>query len=221
MSQFLLDGFKYGFSLCYTGPRSTQTCKNLKSAYQNPSIVWEKINKEIAAGRLAGPFSSIPFQNFKMSPIGLVPKREPGEYRWIHHLSYPPGESLNDNIDPALCSVHYTKFDNPVKMVKKLGRGALLAKADIRSAFRLIPLAEEDFPLVGFSHGESYFFTRMLPFGASISCAIFEKFACALQWIVRTNCAYGELAHYLDDFIFGGKVGSDDCLLLLHFLQFL
>ena len=151
-----------------------------------------------------------------MSPIGLVPKREPGEYRWIHHLSYPPGESLNDNIDPALCSIHYTKFDNPVKMVKKLGCGALLAKADIRSAFRLIPLAEEDFPLVGFSHGESYFFDRMLPFGASISCAIFEKFACALQWIVRTNCAYGELAHYLDDFIFGGKMGSDDCLLLLQ-----
>ena len=110
LSQFLLDGFKYGFSLCYTGPRSAQTCKNLKSAYQNPSIVWEKINKEIAAGRVAGPFSSVPFQNFKMSPIGMVPKREPGEYRLIHHLSYPPGESLNDNIDPALCSVHYTNL---------------------------------------------------------------------------------------------------------------
>ena len=215
-SQFLLNGFKYGFSLCYTGPRSPQTCKNLKSADQNPSIVREKIIKEIAAGRVAGPFSSIPFENFKMSPTGLVQKREPGEYRLIHQLSYPPGESLNDNIDPALCSVHYTKFDNAVKMVQKLGHGALLAKADIRSAFRLIPLAEKDFPLVGFSHGGSYFFDRMLPFGASISCAIFEKFACALQWIVHKSCASGELDHYLDDFIFGGRAGSDDCLLLLQ-----
>ena len=54
LSQFLLDGFKYGFSLCYTGPISPQTCKNLKSAHQNPSILWAKINKEIAAGRVAG-----------------------------------------------------------------------------------------------------------------------------------------------------------------------
>ena len=66
MSQFLLDGFTYGFSLCYwSGARSPQTCKNSKSADQNHTIVWEKINKEIAAGRVAGPFSSIPFQNLK------------------------------------------------------------------------------------------------------------------------------------------------------------
>ena len=30
------------------------------------------------------------------SPLGLVPKKQPGEYRLIHHLSYPNGASIND-----------------------------------------------------------------------------------------------------------------------------
>ena len=211
-SEFIINGFRQGFSLCYDGPYKKYRCKNLKSACENPTVVWEKINKEIIAGRVAGPFSLPPFENFRVSPIGLVPKKEPGEFQLIHHLSYPPGDSVNDNIDPSFCSVQYTKFDNAVKIVQKLGRGALLGKADIRSAFRLIPLADKDFPQVGFMHDGLYFYDKMLPFGCSISCAIFEKFATCLQWIIRKNCPCGEIDHYLDDFIFGGQANSNHCL---------
>jgi hypothetical protein len=161
-----------------------------------------------------------PFKTFRISPIGLVPKKEPGEYRLIHHLSYPPGDSVNDNIDPSLCSVQYTKFDNAVKMIQNLGKGALLGKTDIRSAFRLIPLTDSDYPLVGFMHEGLYFYDKMLPFGCSISCAIFEKFASGLQWITRKNCKNGELDHYLDDFIFGGNANSEHCLeIMISFLN--
>ena len=167
----------------------------MRSACENLNIVWEKINNEIIAGRVAGPFSLPPFENFRVSPIGLVPKKEPSEFRLIHHLSYPPGDSVNDNIDPSFCSVQYTKFDNAVKIVQKLGKGALLGKADIRSAFRLISLASKDFPQVGFMHDGFYFYDKMLPFGCSISCAIFEKFAPCLQWIIRKNCPCGIIDH--------------------------
>jgi hypothetical protein len=39
----------------------------------------------------------------------------------ITHLSYPEGRAINDFIDPDLCTVRYTSFDNvPVQKIGKL-----------------------------------------------------------------------------------------------------
>lgn len=207
----IYNGFKFGFSLSYEGPIKSFDAKNLSSAAQFPAIVLDKIDKEVKAGRVEGPFLTPPFPNFRVSPLGLVKKKLPGEFRLIHHLSYPKGDSLNDHIDPKLCSVQYTKFDEAVQMVQRLGKGALLAKADIKSAFRLIPISKADFQLVGFKFKGLYYFDKALPFGCSISCATFETFSRFLEWAVRSSCSVGELEHYLDDFLFGGKKGTSDC----------
>ena len=211
----IYNGFRFGFQLHYSGPVKSYESKNLKSAMQNPSIVQDKIQKEIHAGRVGGPFRHPPLNNFRVSPLGLVPKKEPGDFRLIHHLSYPKGESVNDNIDHDLCSVQYTRFDSAVEMVQRLGPGAMLAKADIKSAFRLLPVAKEDFKLLGFKFGDHYYFDKALPFGCSISCAIFETFARFLEWVIRINCPVGELEHYLDDFLFGGRSGTAHCQMML------
>ena len=55
-SDELREGFRSGFSLHYSGPRSARDSKNLKSVNQNLTIVQEKIDKEVSAGRMAGPF---------------------------------------------------------------------------------------------------------------------------------------------------------------------
>ena len=44
--------------------------------------------------------------------------------------------------------VHYESFDNIVEWVQKFGRGALMAKADIEDAFRIIPIHPEDHHLL-------------------------------------------------------------------------
>lgn len=103
-------------------------------------IVKNKIKAEIDAGRILGPFDSHPFQNFRLSPLGLVPKKEPNSFRLIHNLSFPKDDSLNDCMDKADASVHYTSFDDAVKMLRSFGRNALLSKSDIKSAFRLLPV---------------------------------------------------------------------------------
>jgi len=103
-SDFLLNGFLYGFPIQYVGPRAPRDAENLRSTKLNPELIRSKINKEVDAGRVAGPFSQRPLPNLIVSPIGLVPKKTPGEYRMIHHLSYPTGESVNDFIDPASCT---------------------------------------------------------------------------------------------------------------------
>lgn len=48
-----------------------------------------------------------------------------------------------------------------------------------------------------------YFYDKMLPFGSSISCAVWEKFATFLQWAVVTASHNPNILHYLDDFLFG------------------
>lgn len=215
---FLLHGFSYGFSLHYSGPRISRESKNLKSALDNPAIVQEKINKEVLAGRVAGPFAIKPFENLIVSPIGLVPKKTPHEFRLIHHLSYPEGESINDYIDPKLASVQYTSFDAAVDMIQELGKNCKLFKMDLRNAFRLIPINPEDFELLGFRFRDLYYFDKALPFGASISCSHFEHFSTFLEFCVKNKTHSNHLLHYLDDFL-GAEKNTESCRQVMDIFQ--
>ena len=70
---FLSNGFTRGFPLHFQGIREFSQTKNLLSVIQNPAVVDAKIAKELAAGRLAGPFVSPPISPFIVSPLGMVP----------------------------------------------------------------------------------------------------------------------------------------------------
>lgn len=84
-----------------------------------------------------------------MSPLGVVPKKQPGEDIMIQHLSFPYGGLVNDFIPTQFCSVHYASVDDAIRMIKKLGPGCTLAKTDVRSAFRVIPVHPKDYHLLG------------------------------------------------------------------------
>ena len=96
--EFLRSGFTDGLTLHYEGDHVSFETTNLKSALEHPKVVDAKLKKELDAHRLAGPFHSPPFPVFHVSPIVVVPKKSPGEFRLIHHLSYPKGTSINDDI---------------------------------------------------------------------------------------------------------------------------
>ena len=74
--------------------------------------------KEVALGRVAGPFNDIPFESYIQSPIGLVPKDNGTQTRLIFHLSYefPDDRSVNYYIPDELCSVKYQDLDAAVAM---------------------------------------------------------------------------------------------------------
>ncbi|MEW8545793.1 MAG: reverse transcriptase domain-containing protein [Candidatus Thiodiazotropha sp.] len=215
----IFNGFAFGFPLYYSGERSPSESKNLKSANLLPEVVRRKIKGEIDAGRVAGPFDYRPFPTLRVSPLGLVPKKEPGDYRLIHHLSYPSGDSVNDFIDPQLCSVQYTSFDEAIHMVQDLGVGCLLGKSDIKSAFRLLPVSVLDFDQLGFKFDGKYYFDKSMPFGCSIACQTWELFATFLEFCVARQATVGKLLHYLDDFLFGGKRGTDQCASIMAVFQ--
>ena len=105
IAEFLSLGFREGFPLHYEGSPSCSDANNLISASENPEVVDAKIYKELEVSRLAGPFMTRHLYPFRISPLGVVPKKTPGEFRLIHHLSYPRGYSVNDGIAPEHTSV--------------------------------------------------------------------------------------------------------------------
>ena len=49
-----------------------------------------------------------------------------------------PGRTVNEGVDPALCSLTYTMVDEMAEIITSLGRAAWMAKVDIEST-SLVP----------------------------------------------------------------------------------
>ena len=98
------------------------------------SIVDKYIFGECEKGRVVGPLDRREFPDVQVSPFGVIPKKSPGEWRLIFDLSSPRGKSVNDGINLNLCSLSYLTIDRLVEQVVKAGRGALMAKFDLKSA---------------------------------------------------------------------------------------
>ena len=155
-TEFLIEGFKYGFKIPFEGEHKFNFNKNLKSAIENSQILKEKINKEVVAGRVEGPFARPPFENFRVSPLDVVPKAKSGEYGVIHDLSSPHGSSVNDGISPDCKSVKYQSIDLTCQLILKFGRKCMLSKIDVEHAYKLIPVHSSDFYLLGFTLDDGY-----------------------------------------------------------------
>lgn len=84
-------------------------------------------------------------------PLGLVPKHTPGEWKMLHHLSYPEGASINDGIPLKFACIAYENLDHALGIIAQLGRGCYIAKLDIKSAFYNLLIHPEDYHLLGFS----------------------------------------------------------------------
>jgi len=136
------------------------------------------------------------------SPLGIVPKKNPSEFRLIHHLSFPQGSSINDSIPSEISSVVYAAINDAISVLKRMGRVCFMAKTDIKSAFRIIPVHPDDHPLLGMTCENLYYYDRCLPMGCSSSCAIFEAFSTALEWIATHRLGASSVLPILDDFLF-------------------
>ena len=135
--------------------------------------------------------------------------------------------SVNECIPAELCSVTYNDLDHAVKSILVLQREGLqwfnkqnhrnsrdegvvviyFGKSDIKSAFRVVPLSQKlrawlimlaYHPITG---KPMFFVDKCLPFGASISCALFQRISNAIKHIVQFKTG-SPLTNYLDDFLF-------------------
>ncbi|CAJ0922101.1 unnamed protein product, partial [Ranitomeya imitator] len=89
------------------------------------------------------PFILQPFRIFVSPLFGVVPKKDPGSYRLMHHLPYTYGLSLNDELATP-------SFDSAVDLLRKFCQSTLMSKMDIKSVFRLLPLHPDGLNSFGF-----------------------------------------------------------------------
>ena len=204
----LQGGFRVGFD--HTSPLAPAK-KNMPSAAEHPEVLEEYIRGEVRQGRMIGPLAGELRDGCHMNRMGVIPKgHTPGKWRLITDLSFPEHRSVNDGIDSHLCSLQYTSVEKVATAAMGLGRGALLAKLDVKSAYRLIPVHPLDRPLLGIEWQGSVYVDGMLPFGLRSAPKIFTAVADALEWILRRQGVV-HVDHYLDDFIIYGPPGSDQC----------
>ena len=94
----------------------------------------------------------------------------------------------------------------------------MLAKIDVESAYRLIPVHPEDRWLQAVEWQGSYYVDPMLPFGLRSAPKIFNAVADALEWCLRDR-GIRHIYHYLDDFIVIGPPRSPVCAEALDILN--
>ena len=212
--EYLLGGLRSGFRTGFI-PSSTSlssSTNNMLSATQHPEVVDQYLETECSLGRVAGPFSALPLPNLHISRFGVIPKKSsPGKWRLILDLSSPSGASVNDGIPSDPYRLQYISVDDAINIIMRLGRGALLAKIDVASAYRLIPIHPDERYLLGMRWRGNYFIDLTLPFGLRSAPFIFTQLADALQWIGLTSYHIPHLLHYLDDFLTVGPPDSPSC----------
>ena len=172
--QKVVHGFWFGFSLKYNGPGVNRQPHNLPTAFTHSHQLWKSVMKEVSLGCVLGPFKVQPICPLICSLVGMVEKKNSTVMCHITHLSHPQGSSINSCIAPEDAETHYQTFEAAVQLVACHAKGAYMAKEDFKSAFRNVPMRYQDMNLLGIKVQGKFFIDCALPFGASISCAIFE-----------------------------------------------
>jgi len=212
-AKYVLQGLEQGFRV---GFRYTSNLipnkRNMLSAVQHPQVVRDYLKEELAQNRVVQfPKPAAKQLGVHCSPIGVIPKKhKPNKWRLIVDLSSPNGASVNDGIDKEICSLSYTSVDAVVEKILELGRGALLAKLDIKQAYRMIPVHPQDTLLLGMEWEGFIYIDKALPFGLRSAPLLFTAVADALQWVMQKR-GVSYVDHYIDDFITAGKGGADEC----------
>ena len=179
-------GFRLGFNRPLTSLKSAR--HNLEGTLQHPTVVEEYIAEEITQHRVIGPLPKSAVPGVHISRFGVILKiHVPNKWRLIVDLSHPAGHSVNDGIPKSLCSLSYVNVDVTVRLILNAGPGALLAKMDVKHAFRLLPVHPADRHLLVMSWKDNIFIDTCIPFGLRSAPKLFNILADLLSWILENK----------------------------------
>ena len=153
LAEVITQGIALGFRVGFDPSRVTLKAKgsNMQSAAKHEEVVSAYLADEMEAGKvvLAGTPQEAQAMDIHCSPFRVIPKSKLGKFRLIVNLSAPEGSSANDGIRKELASLSYVSVDEVAEAVGELGRGTLMAKMNIRQAYRHIPVHPQDRFLLG------------------------------------------------------------------------
>jgi len=152
-------GFRIGFSPKPESPLKSARC-NLLSTLDHPNELSAYIKKEVAAHCVVKLNSPHQVQEWG---IHFTKNGRPNQWCLIMDLLAPSGMSVNDGISQELYSCQYSTVADAARQVLVAGKGALLAKMDIKCVYQNIPAVPEDHHLLRFQwNGCAYIETVLL-----------------------------------------------------------
>ena len=209
--QYFLQSITTGFRLGSDGSITKSAKKNLRSAADHPAIVDDYLHKELLLGRISGPYPPSTCPGIHINRFGVIPKNhQQDKWRLITDLSHPSGSSVNDGIPSQLCTLTYVTIDDAVLSILKSGRSTMLAKIDIKNAFRLLPVHPADRHLLGMKWRGCVYIDHCIPFGLCSAPKLFNILVDLLAWIME-DAGVSYLIHYLDDYLTMGPPQSTVC----------
>ena len=199
------QGFRVGFN--YRQGSLVSAYKNLSCALQHMKVVDEYLQNELSHRLVSGPFKKEEVPQVHISRFGVMPKNyQPDKWRLIVDLSFPKGHSVNDGVSKPLCSLSYITVDDALEEICRTGSDCLLAKIDIKSAFRLLPVHPADRHLLGMEWRDLVYINSCLSFGLWSAPRLFNVLA-DLSWIVKSRGVSFSI-HYLGDILMIGPAAS-------------
>ncbi|PPQ83082.1 hypothetical protein CVT24_012140, partial [Panaeolus cyanescens] len=197
----ILHIIQHGADIGFRSNEVILPCSNLPSAFEDTAFMDQAVSKMVSNEQVHGPFSAAPIPNLRCSPLGSVTrKRNPSKRRLINHLSWPDGKSVNDGISDNEAFIAYDLFERAIEDLVASGPSSLMAKLDLKEAFRHVPIRPDDWHHLGFSWKNQLYYCVVLTFGLRSAPYIFNLFAEALHWIIQHHIP-ARLRHYLDDFL--------------------
>ena len=172
------------------------------------------ISDDVAKGYTLGPFDRPPLPDFVCNSLGVVSKKN-GGHRVIMDLSQPFGDSVNDFMSLDGITLEFCSVDGAAKLLQQAGKGALMGKQDIESAFGLIPVRKDDWHRLGFQLDGKFYFDVVLPFGCRSSPFLFCHFSDGIRWIVVHRSGLLTILHYVGDFFSVGRPQTGECQQLM------
>ena len=216
--RYVVEGVRNGFRVgCTKEPSGgiRRPPSNMPSAQDRPRVIDDYLAEECSLGRVVGPLDPSMVPQVHTNRFGVIPKGTSGRWRLIVDMSFPPGSSVNNGISEVKCSLSYVGVQEAARGIVTRGRGTLMAKVDVKSAYRHIPVHLDDRWLMGMQWRGSVFVDLTLPFGLRSAPKIFTAVVDAVEWITRRKGAEFVI-HYLDDFLVMGAPGSDECAVALR-----
>ena len=200
-SDYLLKGVNTGFDIIQSGSdiKSAHTA-NHKSALHMDNR--DKVEKQILHEIYCNRYVVCNSQPTIVSALGAVPKQTEGDIRLIHDCSRPLGSGVNAYAHPD--SFSFNTVDNACNHIQ---RGYYMAKLDLQSAYRAVPINPEHYPVAGLqwkfagASSPTYLIDTRLMFGASQAVGIFHRISNAVVRIIEKYTAPGCIINYLDDFL--------------------
>ena len=182
-ANLIVRGLEEGFHICfdYSSRECRSAKRNMRSAKELPCPITSYLQTERQMRVMDPPIGT---KKLQINPFGIIPKpHQPGKWRLIFILSSPRGASVNDGIDPDLCSISYVRTDQAAKRALDMGHSALMAKLYLQNAYRTVPVHKDDRHLLGMKCKGAVCLDAALPFGLRSAPKIFSAVADALLWI--------------------------------------